>query len=145
MLDDAARRWLAEHGYDPKMGARPMARLIQEQIKRPLADELLFGKLAAGGTVKIGVSSDGRADAERCRPQPALTCWQKAAGARARCCMVLAADWQRIEMLEELAGRGLFRIRAVGKYDRGWDEFCRLLLRLASARTMPGMPKLPFH
>ena len=42
------------------MGARPMARLIQEQIKRPLAEELLFGKLAAGGTVKIGVSADGK-------------------------------------------------------------------------------------
>ena len=60
MLDDAARRWLAEKGYDPKMGARPMARLMQEQIKRPLAEELLFGKLAVGGTVKIGVSSDGK-------------------------------------------------------------------------------------
>src|SRR5687768_14601439 len=59
-LDDDARRWLAEKGYDPKMGARPMARLIQDQIKRPLAEELLFGKLAAGGTVKIGVSADGK-------------------------------------------------------------------------------------
>ena len=59
LLDDDARRWLAEKGYDPKMGARPMARLIQEQIKRPLAEELLFGKLAAGGTVRIGVSADG--------------------------------------------------------------------------------------
>jgi len=60
ILDDAARLWLAEKGYDPKMGARPMARLIQEQIKRPLAEELLFGKLAVGGTVKIGVSDDGK-------------------------------------------------------------------------------------
>jgi len=60
ILDDDARRWLAEKGYDPKMGARPMARLVQEQIKRPLAEELLFGKLAAGGTVKIGVSADGK-------------------------------------------------------------------------------------
>jgi ATP-dependent Clp protease ATP-binding subunit ClpA len=42
------------------MGARPMARLMQEQIKRPLAEELLFGKLAAGGTVKIGVTADGK-------------------------------------------------------------------------------------
>jgi ATP-dependent Clp protease ATP-binding subunit ClpA len=58
LLDDA-RSWLAEKGYDPKMGARPMARLMQEQIKRPLAEELLFGKLVAGGTVKIGVSEDG--------------------------------------------------------------------------------------
>ena len=55
-LDDAARRWLAEHGYDPKMGARPMARMIQEHIKRPLAEELLFGKLADGGQVR-GVGS----------------------------------------------------------------------------------------
>ena len=49
----SARSWLAEKGHDPKMGARPMARLMQEQIKRPLAEELLFGKLVAGGTVKI--------------------------------------------------------------------------------------------
>ncbi len=48
LLDDDARRWLAEKGYDPKMGARPMARLMQEQIKRPLAEELLFGKLVGG-------------------------------------------------------------------------------------------------
>lgn len=48
-VDDAARRWLAEHGYDVQMGARPMARLVQEKIKRPLADELLFGKLSNGG------------------------------------------------------------------------------------------------
>jgi ATP-dependent Clp protease ATP-binding subunit ClpA len=60
LLDDDARRWLAEKGYDPKMGARPMARLIQDQIKRPLAEELLFGKLAVGGTVKIAVSKDGK-------------------------------------------------------------------------------------
>jgi len=58
-LDDAARRWVAEKGYDPKMGARPMARLIQEFIKRPLAEELLFGKLAGGGTVTVSVSEDG--------------------------------------------------------------------------------------
>ena len=57
-LDDSARRWIAERGYDPKMGARPMARLIQEQIKRPLAEELLFGKLAEGGHVRITVGSD---------------------------------------------------------------------------------------
>ncbi len=40
--------WIAERGYDPKMGARPMARIIQEEIKRPLAEELLFGSLEAG-------------------------------------------------------------------------------------------------
>ena len=49
----AARDWLAQHGFDPMMGARPMARLIQDRIKRPLADELLFGKLVAGGRVSL--------------------------------------------------------------------------------------------
>jgi ATP-dependent Clp protease ATP-binding subunit ClpA len=53
-----ARQWLAEHGFDPQMGARPMARVIQDRIKRPLADELLFGKLAGGGRVLID-SVDG--------------------------------------------------------------------------------------
>jgi ATP-dependent Clp protease ATP-binding subunit ClpA len=58
-LDDAARRWIAEKGYDPKMGARPMARVIQEHIKRPLAEELLFGKLVGGGQVRVSVLPDG--------------------------------------------------------------------------------------
>jgi len=52
-IDNAARDWLAEHGYDVQMGARPMARLVQEKIKRPLADELLFGKLSDGGHVRV--------------------------------------------------------------------------------------------
>jgi ATP-dependent Clp protease ATP-binding subunit ClpA len=51
----AARDWLAQHGFDPLMGARPMARVIQEKIKRPLADELLFGTLVGGGRVSIDV------------------------------------------------------------------------------------------
>ncbi|HEX7369657.1 MAG TPA: ATP-dependent Clp protease ATP-binding subunit ClpA [Rhodanobacteraceae bacterium] len=51
-----ARRWLAEHGFDPQMGARPMARLIQDKVKRAIADELLFGKLADGGKVNLDVS-----------------------------------------------------------------------------------------
>jgi len=50
-----ARDWLAQHGFDPLMGARPMARVIQEKIKRPLADELLFGKLVGGGRVSVDV------------------------------------------------------------------------------------------
>ena len=50
-----AREWLAQHGFDPLMGARPMSRLIQEKVKRPLADELLFGKLLGGGRVTIDV------------------------------------------------------------------------------------------
>jgi ATP-dependent Clp protease ATP-binding subunit ClpA len=57
-LDADARLWLAEHGCDPKMGARPMARLIQEKIKKPLANDLLFGKLANGGHVRIYVENN---------------------------------------------------------------------------------------
>ena len=54
-VDEAARKLLAERGYDPKMGARPMARLIQDTLKRPLAEELLFGRLAQGGHVRVTV------------------------------------------------------------------------------------------
>ncbi len=54
-LDTEARLWLAERGCDPKMGARPMARLIQEEIKKPLANDLLFGKLEQGGHVHVTV------------------------------------------------------------------------------------------
>jgi ATP-dependent Clp protease ATP-binding subunit ClpA len=74
-LDDAARAWIAQKGYDPKMGARPMARIIQEHIKRPLAEELLFGRLANGGSVKISVSKDGSKLDLDCTPasQPEVT------------------------------------------------------------------------
>ena len=58
-LDDAARGWIGAKGYDPKMGARPMARTIQEYIKRPLAEELLFGRLVGGGQVRVSVAEDG--------------------------------------------------------------------------------------
>jgi len=58
-VDEPARRWIAKRGYDPKMGARPMARIIQEFIKRPLAEELLFGKLVNGGHVEVTLSEDG--------------------------------------------------------------------------------------
>lgn len=57
-LTQEARRWLTVHGYDRKMGARPMARVIQENIKRPLAEELLFGQLVHGGTVSVAVVGD---------------------------------------------------------------------------------------
>lgn len=57
-VDDEARNWLSVHGYDGKMGARPMARLIQEQIKRPLAEELLFGRLNKGGHAIVTVEDD---------------------------------------------------------------------------------------
>jgi ATP-dependent Clp protease ATP-binding subunit ClpA len=52
-VDESARLWIADRGYDVKMGARPMARVIQESLKRPLAEELLFGKLANGGRVHV--------------------------------------------------------------------------------------------
>ncbi len=58
-VDADARRWLAEHGFDPQMGARPMARVIQENVKRLLADELLFGKLVEGGKVQLSLK-DGK-------------------------------------------------------------------------------------
>ena len=57
-LSDESRDWLAKRGYDPSFGARPLARLIQDKIKKPLAEELLFGKLADGGTVRIEVEDD---------------------------------------------------------------------------------------
>lgn len=57
-LSDAARKWLAEKGYDPAMGARPLGRVIQEKVKRPLAEEILFGKLEKGGLVKVDLSGD---------------------------------------------------------------------------------------
>ncbi len=57
-LSDAARNWLSEKGYDPLYGARPLARIIQEHIKKPLADELLFGRLAKGGAVLVDMADD---------------------------------------------------------------------------------------
>jgi len=57
-VDQKARAWLAEHGYDPLMGARPMSRLIQEKLKRALAEELLFGRLVNGGHVRVTLRND---------------------------------------------------------------------------------------
>ena len=58
-LTDEARKWLSKKGYDPKFGARPLARVIQETIKKPLAEELLFGKLDKGGSVRVKLGKDG--------------------------------------------------------------------------------------
>jgi ATP-dependent Clp protease ATP-binding subunit ClpA len=58
VISDAARKWFATNGYDAQMGARPMVRLIEKEIRKPLADELLFGKLIDGGSVKVGVKKD---------------------------------------------------------------------------------------
>jgi ATP-dependent Clp protease ATP-binding subunit ClpA len=57
-LSEEAARWLIANGYDELMGARPMARVIQEYIKKPLADEVLFGHLKAGGHVRVIVDKD---------------------------------------------------------------------------------------
>jgi ATP-dependent Clp protease ATP-binding subunit ClpA len=57
-VEDSARQWLAKHGHDPSMGARPMSRLIRNQINQALADELLFGKLTNGGSVRVFVKQD---------------------------------------------------------------------------------------
>jgi ATP-dependent Clp protease ATP-binding subunit ClpA len=67
-VDDAARGWIAARGYDPKMGARPMARVLQEHVKRPLAEELLFGRLANGGSVLVTVAAGGESLALDVRP-----------------------------------------------------------------------------
>ena len=60
-LTRPAAEWIADKGYDDKMGARPLSRVIQEHIKKPLAEELLFGKLSKGGVVKVGIK-DGKLD-----------------------------------------------------------------------------------
>ena len=79
-LTGAAREWLAERGFDPQMGARPMRRVIQDQIKRRLADELLFGALTEGGDVRVDAPEEGseelridshpRSSAQKALPEP---------------------------------------------------------------------------
>jgi ATP-dependent Clp protease ATP-binding subunit ClpA len=72
-IDDSVREWLAVKGYDPKMGARPMARLIQESIKRALAEDLLFGSLVNGGHAYVSVGKDGKLQVTtRASEEPAL-------------------------------------------------------------------------
>jgi ATP-dependent Clp protease ATP-binding subunit ClpA len=81
-LSDDARTWIGEKGYDEKFGARPLSRVIQEHIKRPLADELLFGRLENGGTVKVittkGKDGETKLDFEFLPPEPAPS--RKASG-----------------------------------------------------------------
>jgi len=71
-VTEGARLWLAEKGYDPSMGARPMARVIQEKLKKPLANELLFGELVSGGTVKVELRGDELH--LECTPHQAAVC-----------------------------------------------------------------------
>ena len=68
-LTDQAREWLAKKGYDQKFGARPLARVIQENIKKPLAEELLFGKLAKGGVVRVKIDKKNKVDFEYSDPK----------------------------------------------------------------------------
>ena len=91
-LSDEAVAWLAEKGYDRRMGARPLARVIQEHIKQPLAEEVLFGKLKFGGTVKVTVTGTGKdkklkldiIDETPVRPKPEPTPRKKRARPRRR-------------------------------------------------------------
>jgi len=72
-VDEAARDWIAKRGYDPKMGARPMARVIQEHVKRPLAEELLFGRLEKGGQAHVSLGEDDQLKVvTRAADEPAL-------------------------------------------------------------------------
>ena len=81
-LDDEARAWLTERGYDKLYGARPMGRLVQEKIKQPLAEELLFGKLANGGEVKVRIKDN--APAFEIAPAPPKAAKAKGQGRSAR-------------------------------------------------------------
>jgi ATP-dependent Clp protease ATP-binding subunit ClpA len=72
-LDASARDWLAVKGYDPLFGARPLARVIQEHIKKPLAEELLFGKLAKGGVVRVHAEKDADQLSFAFEPRPPAT------------------------------------------------------------------------
>ncbi|HEU5284820.1 MAG TPA: AAA family ATPase, partial [Burkholderiales bacterium] len=68
---EALKDYLAKHGFDPLMGARPMARLIQDTIRRALADELLFGRLANGGQVTVDMDAGGKVKLEFAEEEPA--------------------------------------------------------------------------
>jgi len=69
-LTEEANRWIAERGYDEQLGARPLARVIQENIKKPLADEVLFGQLTKGGIVRVTVDADKDELAFECEANP---------------------------------------------------------------------------
>jgi ATP-dependent Clp protease ATP-binding subunit ClpA len=87
-LDDEARAWLTDRGYDKLYGARPMGRLVQEKIKQPLAEELLFGKLINGGEVKVRIKDNAPSfeivpappKAARAKPKAKAATKKKASG-----------------------------------------------------------------
>jgi ATP-dependent Clp protease ATP-binding subunit ClpA len=78
-LSEAAMDWLAERGYDAKYGARPLARVVQEYIKKPLADEMLFGGLVGGGFVFVDVADDDLTVSVKAPPQKAISSGNKRA------------------------------------------------------------------
>ena len=78
-LSDAALDWLADRGYDLKYGARPLARVVQEHIKKPLADEMLFGGLVGGGVVFVDVAEGALTVTVKAPPQKVLTGGRKRA------------------------------------------------------------------
>jgi ATP-dependent Clp protease ATP-binding subunit ClpA len=78
-LSEAAMDWLAERGYDAKYGARPLARVVQEHIKKPLADEMLFGGLVGGGFVFVDVADDDLTVKVKAPPQKAISSGNKRA------------------------------------------------------------------
>jgi ATP-dependent Clp protease ATP-binding subunit ClpA len=87
-LDDQARQWLVDKGYDKLYGARPMGRLVQEKIKQPLAEELLFGKLVNGGEVKVHIKDNAPVfeitpAAPKTRPKPKKKAAKKKASGEA--------------------------------------------------------------
>ena len=89
-LTPEATRWLGEKGYDDAFGARPLARIIQENLKKPLADEILFGKLKDGGTVRVLLDRENDklafefiSNADR-KPKAAAAAEEKAEGRRER-------------------------------------------------------------
>jgi ATP-dependent Clp protease ATP-binding subunit ClpA len=83
-LDEEARKWLTARGYDKLYGARPMGRLVQEKIKQPLAEELLFGKLIHGGEVKVTIKDDGPFfEIVPAAPKPSKKKGKKAVGSEA--------------------------------------------------------------
>jgi ATP-dependent Clp protease ATP-binding subunit ClpA len=69
-ISPEANAWLVKNGYDEQMGARPMSRIIQEHIKKPIAEELLFGKLKKGGVVKVTVDKEGKLAFEILEAEP---------------------------------------------------------------------------
>ena len=85
-LSSAALDWLADRGYDSKYGARPLARVVQEHIKKPLADEMLFGGLVGGGLVFVDVADDALTVTVKAPPQKVLT------GARKRAALPAPQD-----------------------------------------------------